>query len=156
MDGIEELKGVVILAATNRLDIIDPALLRGGRFDLVMKLPFPDEDARLSIFKIHTKNKPLSSDVDLLKLTQETENIPGSDIEFICRKASMIAVREYINQGSEGKGWKSEARSQKPDRKKEKGKEQKRGVTELKISKRHFEEALRLAREQRDSIEEIE
>jgi transitional endoplasmic reticulum ATPase len=96
MDGIEELKGVVVLAATNRVDLVDPALLRSGRFDLLFELPSPDEKTREDIFKIHTANKPLASDVDLARLASQTEGKTGSDIEFVCRKASMFAVREYI------------------------------------------------------------
>ncbi|MGD0486784.1 MAG: CDC48 family AAA ATPase [Syntrophorhabdales bacterium] len=131
MDGIEELKGVVVLAATNRLDMIDPALLRGGRFDLVIELPLPDEDTRLSIFGIHTKNKPLGKDVDLRALAKETVGLAGSDIEFICRKASMLTIREYVNHTQNAK---PNARAQ------------------LTISKRHFEEALRLVQKQKESI----
>ena len=103
MDGIEELKGVVVLAATNRLGLIDPALLRSGRFDLILELPVPDEETRFKIFRIHTKKKPLNKrDVDLRRLARETEGMTGADIEFICRKASMFAIREYIeNQKSE-------------------------------------------------------
>ena len=103
MDGIEELKGVVVLAATNRLGLIDPALLRSGRFDLILELPVPDEETRFKIFRIHTKKKPLNKrDVDLRRLARETEGMTGADIELICRKASMFAIREYIeNQKSE-------------------------------------------------------
>ncbi len=126
MDGIEELKGVVILAATNRLDLVDPAVLRSGRFDLLFELPVPDEQTREEIFKIHTKNKPLSNDVDLKKLVKETDGKVGSDIEFICRKASMFAIREFINQKKEG-------RDKKED---------------FKVSMRHFEEALKMLKEQ--------
>ena len=128
MDGIEELKGVVVLAATNRVDMIDPALLRGGRFDLVIELPFPDEDARFSIFEIHTKNKPLNKDVNLRELAKESNDLAGSDIEFICRKASMLAIREHINRGPGARG------------------------QGLKIVKKHFEEALQLAHKQKASV----
>ncbi len=96
MDGIEELKGVVVLAATNRMDLIDKALLRSGRFDLLFELPPPDENTRADIFRIHTKNKPLNDDIEIKKLAVQTENMVGSDIEFICRKASMFAIREFI------------------------------------------------------------
>lgn len=132
MDGIEELKGVVVLAATNRLDMIDPALLRGGRFDLVIELPLPDEGTRFSIFGIHTKNKPLGKDVDLRALAKETVGLAGSDIEFICRKASTLTIRKYINQAQNPKGETQNAK--------------------LTISKRHFEEALRLVQKQKASI----
>ena len=96
MDGIEELKGVVVLAATNRLDIIDPALLRAGRFDFLLELPVPDEETRLEIFKIHTEGKPLAPDVDLSMLGDITDGLVGADIESICRKASMLAIREFL------------------------------------------------------------
>ncbi len=101
LDGIEELKGIVVLAATNRLDIIDPALLRSGRFDFLLELPVPDEKTRLEIFKVHTRGKPLSSDVDLRFLASATGGLVGSDIESICRKASMEAIREFIEKGGE-------------------------------------------------------
>ena len=96
MDGIEELKGVVVLAATNRPDLIDNALLRTGRFDLLFELPPPDKITRAAIFRIHTKNKPLNDDIDIQELAAQTENMVGSDIAFICRKASMFAIREFI------------------------------------------------------------
>jgi len=97
MDGIEELKGVVVLAATNRLDIVDPALLRAGRFDFLLELPIPDESTRLKIFKVHAKGKPLASDVDLKLLAQNSNGLVGADIESICRKASMLAIREFLD-----------------------------------------------------------
>ncbi|MDP3786857.1 MAG: AAA family ATPase, partial [Candidatus Omnitrophota bacterium] len=122
MDGIEELRGVVVLAATNRLDLVDPAILRSGRFDILFELPKPDEKTRKEIFKIHTKNKPLTKEVDLKELAGKTEGKVGADIEFICRKAAMLAIREYINQRTDDR-------------------EQR---TDLKITKRHFEEALAL------------
>jgi len=129
MDGIEELKGVVVLAATNRLDLVDPAVLRSGRFDLLFELPVPDEQTREEIFRIHTKNKPLDKDVDLKKLAKEVKGKTGSDIEFICRKASMFAIREFINQAKEGR-------------------DKKNG---FKVSKQHFEEAIRMLKEQNDN-----
>jgi len=123
MDGIEELKGVVVLAATNRLDMVDPAILRSGRFDILFELPKPDEKTREEIFKIHTKNKPLAKEINLKELAGKTEGKVGADIESICRKASMLAIREYIEaQSSKGK-------AQSP---------------ELKITKQHFEEAVEL------------
>ena len=96
MDGIEDLKGVVVLAATNRIDLIDPALLRSGRFDLMFELPAPDEKTREQIFEIHTGNKKLDEGISLKKLAHDSEDMVGADIEFICRKASMIAIREII------------------------------------------------------------
>jgi transitional endoplasmic reticulum ATPase len=98
MDGIEEMKGVVVLAATNRIDMIDPALLRSGRFDLMFELSYPDEKTREKIFEIHTRNKPLHKNVNIKKLAKETENFVGADIEFVCRKASVQAIREIIEK----------------------------------------------------------
>lgn len=101
LDGIEELKGIVVLAATNRLDIVDPALLRAGRFDFHLELSLPDGQARLEIFKVHTQGKPLAPDIDLKLLADETEGMSGADIELICRKASMNAIRNYIEGGGQ-------------------------------------------------------
>ena len=101
LDGIEELKGIVVLAATNRLDIIDPALLRAGRFDFHLELPVPDEETRLEIFKVHTRGKPLARNVDLKALAGAAEGLVGADIELICRKASLSAIREFIEKGQE-------------------------------------------------------
>ncbi|MBU4481684.1 CDC48 family AAA ATPase, partial [Patescibacteria group bacterium] len=107
MDGLEELKGVVVIGTTNRLDLVDPALLRAGRFDFLLELPKPDEKTRFEIFKIHTRGKPLAEDacpvrnrisngVDLKNLAKETEGLTGADIEAICQKASMLAIREFV------------------------------------------------------------
>jgi len=93
MDGLQNLKNVVVLAATNRPDILDPALLRPGRFDKVIQLPAPDEKMRLEIFKIHTKGMPLAKDVDLNELAKKTEGYTGADIEGLCREAGMFAIR---------------------------------------------------------------
>jgi transitional endoplasmic reticulum ATPase len=103
LDGIEELKGVTVLGATNRIDIIDPALLRPGRFDFLLEIPKPDAASRLSIFKIHTSGKPLGRDVKLNNLVKQTEGCTGSDIELICKKASMCALRESLNNKKDHK-----------------------------------------------------
>jgi transitional endoplasmic reticulum ATPase len=97
MDGIEDLKGVIVLAATNRIDLIDPALLRSGRFDLIFELPLPDLITREKIFSIHTKNKPFEKKLNLKNLSIKTDGMVGADIEFICKKASMLAIREFID-----------------------------------------------------------
>jgi transitional endoplasmic reticulum ATPase len=98
LDGIEELKGVTLLAATNRRDILDPALLRAGRFDVEMELPMPDEGARRAILAIHTRGKPLAGDVDLDRLAAATEGLAGAELEAICRRAAMLAIREVVGQ----------------------------------------------------------
>ena len=100
MDGLEELHGVIILAATNRIDIIDPALLRPGRFDLLLQVPPPDEEARLEILKIHTAKKHLAKNVSLQKLVEETEGCTGADIEAVCREATMRTIRRFLNSGA--------------------------------------------------------
>jgi len=125
MDGIEELKGVVVLGATNRMDIVDPALLRPGRFEVLMELPSPDQESRLAILQVHTRGKPLASDVDLAELAERTEGLVGADIEGLCRQAAMLAIREHLEKlGSKG----AEAQ----------GKE----APLLNIGRQHFETAL--------------
>ncbi|ODS34281.1 MAG: transitional endoplasmic reticulum ATPase [Candidatus Scalindua rubra] len=98
LDGIEELKGVVVLAATNRIDMIDTAVLRTGRFDLIFDLPVPDMGVREKIFEIHTRDKPLDRDVSLKGIAEKTEGFSGADIEAICRQASMLAIREFLDK----------------------------------------------------------
>ncbi len=97
MDGLEELHGVVVIGATNRPDILDPALLRPGRFDRLVYVRPPDKRSRLAIFKIHTRSMPLADDVDLEELAEMSEGYVGADIEAICREAVMLAMRENIN-----------------------------------------------------------
>ncbi len=98
LDGLEELKDVTVIAATNRPDIIDPALLRPGRFDKLIYIKPPDKEARKEIFKIHLKKKPLAEDVDLDKLAERTEGYTGADIAAVCNEAVMNGIREYIRQ----------------------------------------------------------
>jgi len=98
LDGLEELKGVLILGATNRKELLDSAILRPGRFDLILELPNPDEKAREEIFKIHTRGKPLNEDIDLKTLSKQTEGLVGADIAAICREASMKAIENFIEK----------------------------------------------------------
>lgn len=98
LDGIEELKGVVVLGATNRLDMIDSALLRAGRFDFLLEIPKPNQKTRLEIFKIHTQGKPLDTDIDLKILSKETEGRTGADIEAVCKKAALGAIRGAVEE----------------------------------------------------------
>jgi transitional endoplasmic reticulum ATPase len=97
LDGLEELRGVVVIGATNRPDIIDPALLRPGRFDEIIYVPVPDYKARLAIFRVHTREMPLAPDVDLEELARRTEGYSGADIAEVCRKAGRLAIREDLN-----------------------------------------------------------
>jgi transitional endoplasmic reticulum ATPase len=96
MDGLESLDGVTVIAATNRPDIVDPALLRPGRFDRLILTPIPDASARSTILKIHMRSMPLK-DVDLDYLVSKTEGFVGADLENLCREAAMIALREDKN-----------------------------------------------------------
>ena len=101
MDGLESLNNVVVIAATNRPDIMDPALLRPGRFDKSIFIGPPDKESRKSILGIHTRGKPLADDVDLDKLADETEGCTGADISAICNEAVMNAVRRLIAKGKQ-------------------------------------------------------
>ncbi|MEM2914977.1 MAG: CDC48 family AAA ATPase [Candidatus Bathyarchaeia archaeon] len=124
MDGLEELRGVVVIAATNRPDIIDPALLRPGRFDKLLYVPLPDFEARKEILKIHLNKKPLAEDINIEELAKRTENYTGADLAAICNTAVMLAIREHIigNKNPE---------------------EVKKNLKNIKLHKRHFEESLK-------------
>ena len=99
MDGIEELRGVVILGATNRPDLLDPALLRAGRFEVRLELPMPDTASRRAIFDVHAAHKRLGEDVDLDVLAEETKGLAGSDIEAACRRAAMESIKAFVEGG---------------------------------------------------------
>ncbi len=103
MDGLESLNDVVVIAATNRPDIMDPALLRPGRFDKSIFIGPPDKESRKAIFGIHTKNRPLADDVDLEELADKTDGCTGADIAAICNEAVMNAVRHLISENPEPK-----------------------------------------------------
>ena len=124
LDGLEELKDVVVIAATNRPDMIDPALLRPGRLERHIYIPPPDKKARVEIFKIHLRGKPLADDVNIEELAEKTEGYSGADIEAVCREAGMLAIREVLKPGMTRE-------------------EAKKAAKKLKIAKRHFEEALK-------------
>ncbi|MGC8996779.1 MAG: AAA family ATPase, partial [Fervidicoccaceae archaeon] len=97
IDGIESLDNVIVIAATNRPDIVDPALIRPGRLEKLIYIPPPTKEERVEIFRIHTKNMPLAKDVDLYKLAEITEGYTGADIEALVREAGLRALREDIN-----------------------------------------------------------
>jgi transitional endoplasmic reticulum ATPase len=97
LDGLEELEDVVVIATTNRPDLIDSALLRPGRLDRHVHVPVPDEEARKKIFEVHTRDKPLADGVDLERLARKTEGYVGADIEAVCREAAMTASREFVH-----------------------------------------------------------
>ena len=97
MDGIEDLSNVVVIAATNRPDMLDGALLRPGRFDRILLVGSPEKQGRENIFKIHTKNMPLAKDVDVQRIINQTEGYVGADIESLVREAAMLSLRENID-----------------------------------------------------------
>ncbi|WP_254764587.1 CDC48 family AAA ATPase [Natrinema marinum] len=141
LDGLEELEDVVVIATTNRPDLIDNALLRPGRLDRHVHVPVPNEDGRKKIFEVHTRNKPLADAVDLEWLAAETEGYVGADIEAVCREASMAASREFIN-------------SVDPE-------EMDDTIGNVRISREHFEHALgevnaSVTPETREQYEELE
>ncbi|CAN5632594.1 CDC48 family AAA ATPase [soil metagenome] len=127
MDGLEILTNVVVIGATNRPDIIDPALLRPGRFDRILYVPPPDRESRLQIIKIHTKKKPLDLDVDIEVLADKTDGYTGADIASLSSAAVMLALREHITKYPDSK----EAEKQTKD---------------LKINMQHFENAMKKIR----------
>ncbi|MEM4447193.1 MAG: AAA family ATPase, partial [Candidatus Jordarchaeales archaeon] len=95
MDGFDPLGNVKIIGATNRPDILDPALLRPGRFDRIIYFPLPDLDAREEIFRIHTRRMKLDQNVNLRTLAEMTEGASGADIKAICTEAGMFAIRDF-------------------------------------------------------------
>lgn len=127
LDGLEVLSNVIIIAATNRPDIIDAALLRPGRFDRLLYVPPPEKESRIKIFKIHTSKKPLADDVKIETLAAQTEGYTGADIAALASAAVMLALREHIEKYKDPK----KAESAK---------------TELKIHMKHFEEAMKKIR----------
>jgi transitional endoplasmic reticulum ATPase len=97
MDGLEDLNDVIVIGATNRPDMLDPALLRPGRFDRILLVNAPEEQGRLNVLKIHTKNMPLAKNVDINEIAKETIGYTGADIEALVREAAMLSLRESID-----------------------------------------------------------
>ncbi|MHB9286597.1 CDC48 family AAA ATPase [Halobacteriales archaeon Cl-PHB] len=141
LDGLEELEDVVVIATTNRPDLIDAALLRPGRLDRHVHVPVPDEEARRKILEVHTRDKPLADDVDLDSLARRTDGYVGADLQAVTREASMAASREFI-------------RSVDPEDIGE-------SIGNVRVTAEHFEQALNevgpsVDEETRDRYEEIE
>jgi len=134
LDGLEPLHDVVVLAATNRPDIIDPALLRTGRFDRRITIDLPDDETREKIFEVHTRNKPLADDVDISKLIRETANMSGADIASICNEAVMLSIREFVSEGGDMDADK---------------------IKQTKVHQRHFKEAVKKVKKKVDQREEV-
>ena len=98
MDGVEKLNDVLVLAATNRRDMVDPALLRPGRFDIVIEIDLPDLQERLEILRIQARGKPISPEVDLEALAAATQGCTGADLGAICHRAALHAIRERVQE----------------------------------------------------------
>jgi transitional endoplasmic reticulum ATPase len=144
MSGIEELAGVVILATTNRIDLVDPALLVSGRFDLVLELPMPDQAAREAIFGIELRKKPLSNSVNAAELARATQGHSGADIAFVCRKATMLAIREQfgVNAQTQEGGAHSPTAGSSPISPTKKQTPEESPPPDFFIERKHFEAAL--------------
>jgi transitional endoplasmic reticulum ATPase len=127
LDGLEELRGVVVMGATNRPDMVDPALLRAGRFDKVVGVSWPGLEERKEIFKINLKNKPLSNDVSIEELATMTDGYSGADVAEACNEAGMLTLRELIYRCKSPEEASSRAQ-------------------EIIIQRRHFEEAMKKIR----------
>jgi len=104
MDGIEGLHNVVVMAATNRIDTIDPALLRSGRFEVKLGLSMPDRQARQEMFSIHMRDRPVGREVKSELLAEHTGELSGADIEYVCRRAALLAIEDFIGQNGDDMG----------------------------------------------------
>ncbi|HLZ22594.1 MAG TPA: CDC48 family AAA ATPase [Ktedonobacterales bacterium] len=135
LDGIEGRRGVVVVAATNRPELIDPAVLRSGRIDMTVELPLPDKDARRAIFAIHLKRRPLAPDVSLDALARKSGGLSGADIEAACRRAANLAVAEWLRMHAMREGARLLAGSGP------------RSASGARIEMRHLEGAMREARD---------
>ncbi len=102
MDGLEELKGVFVMGATNRADMIDPAMLRPGRFDEIVELPLPDEEARREILAVHLRSKPLGSDIDATELAARCDGASGAELAAVCNRAALCALRRAVELSQSG------------------------------------------------------
>jgi transitional endoplasmic reticulum ATPase len=127
LDGLEILTNIVVIAATNRPDIIDTALLRPGRFDRLLYVPPPDEQSRIQILQIHTKKKPLAEDVKLEELARQMEGYTGADIASVASAAVMLALRAHISKYQDSKKAEEKAK-------------------ELKIGMQNFKDAMKKIR----------
>ena len=137
LDGLEDLRNVVTIGATNRIDIVDNALLRPGRFDRIVEVPIPDKEARMEILRIHTKKKMLDSDVDLRKIVELTEGWTGADIGNMVNTAALSAIKERITSDSISRQDQQQGKNVA-----EKSRDNKRNKDRLKVSMRHFQSAI--------------
>jgi transitional endoplasmic reticulum ATPase len=132
LDGVQSLQGVVVLAATNRIDIVDAALLRAGRFDKLVQIPLPDKPARKEILKIHMKGVPVSKDVDVDRIVDATEGFSGADMSSLTNTAVSIVLQKFVSKYP------------KPE-------DAKKHVEEAVVEMEHFNEAIKKVRTSRES-----
>ena len=97
LDGVSERETVIVIGATNRLDCLDPALLRPGRFDRLIEVPLPDLSTRMAILQVHTARMPLAEDINLEELSRQTDGCSGADIESICQRAGFLALERDMD-----------------------------------------------------------
>ncbi len=133
LDGLEALHDVIVIGATNRPELIDPALLRPGRFDRSINIGLPDQETREEIFKIHMRDRPIDNDVDFSELARKTKDMSGADIASICNEAVMLSIREAVQSG--------------------KGKDEEE-ISKSKIKQRHLQEALKKVKKKKEESEE--
>ncbi|MHA1489526.1 MAG: AAA family ATPase [Promethearchaeota archaeon] len=100
MDGLQELKDVILLAATNRPDMLDPAILRSGRFGRHIEVPLPNKKSRVEIFKIHLKDRPLADNIDIEKIAEQLKGYTGADIQGVCEEATLLTIRRGVHDSS--------------------------------------------------------
>jgi len=143
LDGMENMHGVVVLAATNRADMIDPALLRPGRFDKIISIPLPDKDSRKMVIEIHSKDIPVDDSIDFEKLAELTDGLSSADVASISNTAVSLVVHEHLDTAAPDKNLSDEETKKIVDAIEKK-------AAEAKVTMKHFEEAVRKVREQKD------
>ena len=132
LDGMENMHGVVVLAATNRVDMIDPALLRPGRFDKIIQIPMPDRDSRKKILEINSKRiDVIDEHVDLDRIAEMTDGLSGADVGSIANTAVSLVIHEYLDNHPDVQAVENK-------------------TMDAKVTMRHFEEAVKKVREQKD------
>ena len=146
LDGMENMHGVVVLAATNRADMIDPALLRPGRFDKIIQIPLPDKESRKSVIEIHSKDIPLAEGadkVDFDKISDLTDGLSSADVASIANTAVSLVVHEHLDNAVPDDNLSDEEKKKIVD-------EIEKKAADARVTMKHFEEAVRKVREQKD------
>lgn len=150
MDGMENMQGVVVLAATNRVDIIDPALLRPGRFDKIIKVPIPDKESRQRILEINAKNIATADDVDMIKLAELTDGMSGADTASIANTAVSLVIHEFLDVVADEAADKPESAPQDGTMPTPSAADIEKRSDNARVTMKHFVDAVRKVREQKD------